>query len=142
MSQNLITLTAFNPPTNPTQSAQLSANIAAINNLDNRQLVALCVLGKIHEFFAVGFDYRNNHNQLRLDAAGFFGGFSFVGSDVSPFLKAMTVMEWYTGKATDPTFSSNVNALIAEMGYFREMPENTLWQMYFYIKYKLCLIGV
>lgn len=125
-----------------TDSKILSANVAAIQNLSNREVVGLSVLGAIYELASKsGPDYRANHKQLRIDSTSFMGGFSLcsmsTAGDLSSRIRA--VLDWNNGYAADNTLGTDVNALVLNMGGIRETPETTLTWEYYYLLYQLAV---
>lgn len=126
----------------PTNASTLSGNITAIANLDNRQVVALSVLGKIYELHAKGgTDYRTNHAQLRTDSTNFMGVFSNIEparqGDLAARIQA--VLDWNAGYQADSTIGTDVNSLVSNMGGLRETPETTLLWEYFFLLYQLAI---
>ena len=127
-------------PVAVTQAKTLAANVAAIQNLSNRQVIALSVLGKIYELAHIGgVDYRANHKQLRIDSTSFMGAFSMVSlpteGDLSARIRA--VIDWNAGYLADSTLGTDVNALVANMAGLRETPEATLTWEYYFLLYQL-----
>lgn len=142
MSQTLTRFPGLSVPTSPAGAATLSKNISAIANLDNRQVLSLAILGKIHECYIVyGIDYRANHKQLRTDAAGLMGAIPGVGVAAEPLSRVEAVIAWNAGLVSDSTTPTDVNALVAEMGRFREIPEQTLRQIYYFLLYLVSTAG-
>lgn len=133
---------SLNAPVILAQAVTLSSNLSAIANLDNRETLALVVISKVHVLSGQGgFDYRANHKQLRADAAAFMGGFNFVGPMEGPMVKLMAAIDWNGGFVSDASFPTDVNALVSEMAGMRETPEQTLWLFYFFLCYRLSLLG-
>ncbi len=142
MSQTLAALPALSSPVKVTDAKTLSANMAAIDNLNPRQVLSLSVISKIHELVSQGgTDYRTNHKQLRIDAQNLLGVFSVAGYDVGLFSKMRAVIDWNAAKVQDATFSASVNTLVSEMAGLRETPEATLAMFYQFLLYKLSLLG-
>lgn len=141
MSQTLTILPAITTPVTMLQNKTLSANVAAIQNLSNREVMALMVISKIHQLSATGTDYRLNHKQLRTDATAFMGGFSWENFPPGGTMmnRIQAVLAWNAGRAADATLSTDVNVLEAEMAGMRETPETTLWTFYFFLLYKLAV---
>lgn len=111
------------------------ANVAAIQDLDNRMTLALSVISAIHELAGVsGFDYRTNHKQLRIDAASYFGAWNTATYLTGQTAKLRAALDWNDAKTTDATTSSDVNTLVAEMAGMRETPELTLEMFYYFLQ--------
>jgi hypothetical protein len=144
MSQTLIPYSALSSPVKITDAANLKANIAALQNLDNLQTVAFAVICLIHELNSKGgTDYRTNHKQLRIDATTFTGGFSFTGMQPGwIFAKMDAAILWNTAYGLDNALTTDVNTIIKECGTMRETPEQTLRLFYFFLRYSLSLLGV
>lgn len=144
MSQTLTPFPALPAVQSPAGAATLAGNIAAIVNLDNRETVAFSVIAKIHSLNAAGgFNYINNHDQLRVDAAGMMGGFGLMDfSDGGELVTTMqAVIEWNSAYFVDTTITTSVYSIVAEMKKFRETPESTLFLIYQYLNYCLSLFG-
>lgn len=142
MAQTLVALPAITSPVTVVQAATLSANVAAIVNLDNRMTLGLTVISKIRQLKAAGgTDYTTNHKQLRQDAQSFFGGWKYPGFESGSSLVATikAVIDWNAALAADATTPTDVNALVAEMAGFRETPELTLNLIYHFLLYKLAV---
>lgn len=143
MSQTLTANTNLSSPVKVTDFKTLSANLAAIDNLDNREVIALSVVSLIHELNSKnGTDYRTNHKQLRIDATSFMGGFSVIGMDLSRFDKMRAAIEWSTAFGLDAALTTNVNTIVKEMDAMRQTPESTLSLFYYFLRYKLSLLGI
>ncbi len=124
----------------PTNANTLSGNVAAIQNLSNRETLALSVLGKIYELNHIGgTDYRTNHKQLRTDSTNFMGAFSIIESARQGNFtsKLQAVIDWNAGYAADNTLGTDVKALVLNMAGLRETPESTLLWEYFFLLYQL-----
>jgi hypothetical protein len=144
MAQTLTALPALSSPFPLTQYATLAQNVAAIQNLDNRMIIALSVVSKIYELAGRGgTDYRNNKAQLRKDAHAIKGAFSWeyfnAGSALANHIWA--VLNWNQAQAKDATLSGDVNTLVASMGAERETPETTLWTFYFFLLYQIAAVA-
>lgn len=138
MAQTLVVLPTLTLPITLAQSATLAANISAIQNLDNRMTLALSVQSALHELFSAGgFDYRNNHAQLRTDSAALMGAFNENSYLTGQVAKLRAVMDWSDASKLDGTYTGNVNTLVAEMKGLRETPEQTLELMYYFLQYLL-----
>jgi hypothetical protein len=138
MSQTLTVLPAVTSPVTVAQAATLSANLAAINDLDNRMVIALSVISAIHELAGVGgFDYRTNHKQLRQDASTYMNVFNTMTYLEGQAAKLRAVLDWNDGKVADATTSSDVNTLVKEMAGMRETPEYTLEKFYYFLQIRL-----
>lgn len=135
MSQTLTIIPTVTRPVAITQNKVLMANIAAIQDLDNRMTIALSVISAIHELAGVGgFDYRANHKQLRIDATTYMGGFSTMTYLEGQTAKLRAVLDWNDAKAADATTSNDVNALVVDMAGFRSTPEYTLEMFYYFLQ--------
>ncbi len=55
----------------------------------------------------------------------------------SYFNKMRAVIDWNAANLVDATFSTNVNALVLEMGGLRVEPETLLMKYYLFLLYKL-----
>lgn len=129
-------------PVTVTQSEVLAANVAAIQNLSNREVLALAVLGAIYELQAKGgYDYRTNHKQLRIDSAAFMGAFSAIsipnGGELTN--RIMAVIAWNAAYQASNAIGTDVNALVLNMAGLRETPEATLTWEYYYLLYQLAI---
>lgn len=135
MSQTLTIIPTVTRPVTITQNKVLMANIAAIQNLDNRMAIALSVISAIHELAGVGgFDYRTNHKQLRLDAGTYMGGFTTMTYLEGQTAKLRAVLDWNDAKGADATTSTSVNTLVSEMAGLRDTPEFTLEMFYQFLQ--------
>ncbi len=144
MAQLLTANTALSSPVKVTDAKALFANLAAIDNLDNRQTIALSVIALIHELNSKGgTDYRTSHKQLRIDATAFLGGtFEVIGYDLDRCAKLRAAIEWSTAFGLDAALTNNVNTIVAEMAGLRDTPEQTLLIFYYFLRYKLSLLGI
>lgn len=135
MSQTLQLIPTVTRPVTITQNKILNANMAAIQDLDNRMTIALSVISAIHELAGVGgFDYRANHKQLRIDATTYMGGFSTMTYLTFQTAKLRAVLDWNDAKTSDGTTSADVNTLVAEMAGLRDTPEYTLEMFYYFLQ--------
>lgn len=141
MSQILTALPAITSPVTIVQEATLRANVAAIQNLSNREVIALSVVAKIYQLAVPGTNYKANHKQLRADATTFMGGFSLENFPPGGTLisRVQAVIDWNAGFAADATLGTDVNALVALMAGFRETPESTLCLFRLFLLYKLAV---
>ncbi len=140
MSMTLTQLPAITSPVTVAQAATLSANVAAIRALDNRETLALSVLAKIYQLnHAGGTDYRANHKQLRIDATSLLGEFAFEAGapGITRLSKIKAVLDWNAAYTADATIGTDVNALVNAMAGMRETPEATLMLFYYFLLYKL-----
>ena len=144
MSQTLTSFPALPAVQSPAGAATLAGNMAAIMNLDNREVLAFSVISKIHALnSAGGTNYISNHKQLRIDAAGMFGGFGLTDfSDASLMvMKIQAVIDWNSAYYNDTTITTSVYSIVSEMAGMRETPESTLFLFYLFLKYCLSLYG-
>lgn len=140
MAQTLKVLPAITSPVTVAQASTFSGNLAAINNLDNRQIKALSVVSLIHLLQAKGgTDYRTNHKQLRTDATNLFGVFDVPFDTDMQESRFRAVLDWNAGFTADAVLGADVNAIVSEMAGERETPEPTLLKFIFFLRYKLAL---
>lgn len=148
---SLQTLASMSPPptipTNPQQAKTLEANISALGNLNQQQILAFTIVCYYHYVFynlTPNFNYINNHKQLRIDATSFMGGLPSTLSIGTPFpfSRMMAVMIWSASFGYDTTITNNVQSIVAESAGLRDTPEITLWQIFFYLKYLMASNGV
>ena len=140
MSQTLKILPSITSPVTVAQAATFASNLAAIENLDNRQVKALSVVSLIYLLNNKGgTDYRTNHKQLRTDATNLFGVFPIMGNNNQQESRYRAVLDWNAGFTADSTVGSDVNALVSSMGGERDTPEPTLLMLAFFLRYKLAL---
>ena len=126
----------------PAKANTLSANVAAIQNLSNREVLALSVLSKIYELNHIGGkDYRTNHAQLRTDATSFMGGFSLVDLGPAEQLSARirAVIDWNAGYIADNTLGTDVATLVTNMAGQGASNEATLTMEYLFLLYQLAV---
>jgi len=143
MSQILAIFPALSSPVKVTDAATLSANMAAIDNLDNREVIGFSVVALIHELNSKGgTDYRTNHKQLRIDATSLMGVFPIEGLCLDRFAKFRAVIEWNTAFGLDAALTTSVATILAEEAGLRETPESTLLKFYYFLRYKLSLLGI
>lgn len=144
MSQTLTAYPLISIPVTPAQNKVLAGNLAAIKNMDNRMVVALAILGKIHLLAVVNSqqNYIANHRQMRNDATAFMGVWQNPGEfTCEPPQRMQAISAWNAGSQIDPTLSTSVNALVIEMAGLRETPENTLNMIYQFLVYSLACNG-
>lgn len=140
MIQTLTALPSITSPVTITQASTLSSDIAKIQNLSNTETLALSVISKIRQLNAAGgTNYIANHKQLRIDTAAFLNAFVFEShmQGDSYFNKMRAVIDWNAGRLVDTALSTDVNALILEMGALRVEPETLLMKYYLFLLYKL-----
>lgn len=136
--QTLIPLPVLVRPITLAQSKTVSANLAAIQNLDNRATIALSVLGAIYELQGNGgFDYRTNKKQLRVDAQSLLGVYNTNTYLEGQSAKLRAVFDWNDGYKANNTLGTDVNALVVLMGSLRENPEYILELQYYFLQYQL-----
>ena len=144
MSQTLTVFPALSSPVKITDGATLSANLSAIDDLDNRMVIAMSVIALIYELHSKGgTDYRTNHKQLKIDTSALMNAIPAPGNlEISRWNRIQAVIEWNTAFGLDATLTTNVNTIIVTMAGQRETPEYTLMQEYFFLRYKLSLLGI
>lgn len=142
MAQTLVALSALSTPPVLTEVNELMANVAAINNLDNRQILALRVLALAYALNdAGGTDYRTDFPLLIESATNLFGG-NAVNIIIPPYNaeiagKIEAVLDWNVGYAADSSLPTDVNELVDEMGILRQLNETQLMLIIFFLKWKL-----
>lgn len=144
MSQTLSTFPALSSPIKVTDATALMADLSAIANLDNRMTIAFSVISLIHELNSKGgTDYRANHKQLRIDAQTLLGPLAIVGDVFLGRLdKVRAVIEWNTAFGLDAALTKDVNAIVKEMAGMRETNQADLMRFYYFLRYKLSLLGI
>jgi hypothetical protein len=141
-AQTLTVLSALSTPPVLTEANALMANVAAINNLDNRQLLALRVLALAYALNdGGGTDYRTNFPLLIESATNLFGG-NAINIIIPPYNseiagKIEAVLDWNAGYTADNTLSTDVDTLVAEMGILRQLNETQLLRIIFFLKWKI-----
>lgn len=144
MSQTLTVLPALTVPIALTEGNTLWANVAAIQNLDNRMTLALRVLAKIYQLDAyAGIDYKLDFPALERDALNLFGAANIASAPwgAGPVGKWEAVIDWSAGRTADATLSADVETLVNEMGFLRNVPETTLYLIILYLDYQLSLLA-
>ncbi len=141
-AQTLTVLSALSTPPVLTEANALMANVAAINNLDNRQILALRVLALAYALNdGGGTDYRTNFPLLIESATNLFGG-NAINIIIPPYNseiagKIEAVLDWNSGYTADNTLSTDVDTLVAEMGILRQLNETQLLRIIFFLKWKI-----
>lgn len=140
MAQTLVVLSAPSTPPVATEADALSANLSAISNLNNQELLALRVIAKAYQLTQNGgTNYKANYPLLISSAATLLGAFNIV---IAPYNAEIlgrieAVLDWsaaYTATATLPT---DVQDLVNLMGVLRLLPEATLMRIICFLKWKL-----
>jgi len=115
----------------------------AINNLDNQMVLAMSVVCLIHELNSKGgTDYRTNHKQLKIDATSLLGPITLLDVAASQWDKLRAVIEWNTAFGLDSALTADVNKIVLEMAGERPTNENDLLKYYYFLRYKLSLLGI
>lgn len=144
MSQTLTVLPALSVPIVLSEGDTLWANIAAIQNLDNRMTLALRVLAKIYQLDADGgIDYKLDFPALQRDAGNLLGSYNIASGPfgAGPVGKLEAIIDWSAGYTADNSLSTDVDTLVSEMGYLRNVPETTLYLILLYLEYQLSLLA-
>ncbi len=139
MAQTLVQLPSVSTPVKLTDANTLSDNVSRIQNLDNRQVLALALLAKIYQLAAAGgTDYRADFEAFRIAATSFMTAFTIPnGPNIDILFRVQTVIDWNAAYLVDNTIGTDVNGLIDKMGQWRITPETTLYQFYLFAKYLL-----
>jgi hypothetical protein len=145
MSQQLLTSWAAKSLTSGsigvTADNILSANLAAIANLSNRDVLAFSVYAKIYQLAAAGgANYKASHAQLRTDATNFLGQDMGLLNDPRNgdySCRIQAVIDWNAAYLVDNTITTDVWTISAGLKGLRETPEPTLLMFYFYLRYQL-----
>ncbi len=143
MAQTLVPLPALTVPITLDEGNTLWANVAAIQNLDNRMTLALRVLAKIYQLDGLGgIDYKLTFAALEADALNLLGASNIASGPwgAGPVGKWEAVIDWNAGYVEDNTLSTDVETLVNEMGFLRNVPETTLYLIYLYLKYQISMI--
>jgi hypothetical protein len=143
--QTLTPFPALTSPITPAQAKTLSANVAQIQNLDNREVLAFEVVSLIYELNAKGgTNYVSNHPQLRTDVTSFMGVFSIIqfSTGSSSIRHMQAVIAWNAAYAATTAIGTDVQAIIVAMKGERETPESVLWQYIIYLRYCLSILAV
>lgn len=141
MAQTLTVLSAPSDPPVFSESDELSANLSAISNLDNRQLLALRVLSRVYQLNQnSGTDYRTDFPLLIQSAQNLFGSaFNIIIAPYNAELagRIEAVLDWSAAYTATNTISRDVDTLVAEMRVLSQLPESQLLQILFFLKWKL-----
>ena len=120
----------------------MSINLAAIANLDNRQLKAFSVVSWVHSVSSLGgINYVGDYKTLKKDALTMMGHFPAIFDSNIQESRYRAVVDWGVAVQLDATIGTDVYAIVKEMGELREMPENTLLQIIFFLQYKFAVGG-
>lgn len=149
-SQNLNSvLTAFPALTSPITTAQaktLMSNVQQLQNIDNRQTLAISVLSLIYLLnHAGGTNYKTNIPQLVTDASAFMGAFEpmmLVGQPGDMTDQFEAVINWNTAYSVDTTLSANINTLLTTVGILQSYPDASLHQFIVYLEYACSIKSV
>lgn len=144
MAQTLAILPAITSPVTVIQAKTFSANLAAIANLNNREVIALSVISKIYQLKAKGgTDYTGNsgYKQLQKDVTSLLGMFSLEAflADNTQFQKMQAVLDWNAGYTATTTLGTDVNALRVLMLGLAETPSSTLNLYRLFLLYMLAV---
>lgn len=140
MAQTLVVLPALTVPIVLNEGNTLWANVAAIQNLDNRQTLALRVIAKIYQLNANGgIDYRADYPALEQDALNLLGASNIASAPfgAGPVGKWEAVLDWNAGYTADGSLSTDVQTLVDAMGQLAVTPETTLYLILLYLKYQI-----
>ncbi len=144
--QTLTALTAISNPPVLEESSTFRGDASALNNLNNRQLMAIRVLSKMYHLAdAGGTNYKSNIPLMMDSTAALFGiAFNVTVSpyEDSPMNKWETVLDWNAAKAADSSLPTDVEALLVLCRVLVKYPENTLYQVLMLLRYKLSLLGI
>lgn len=126
MAQTLTALVA--PTTSPikqgsTNVKTLIGDWAALNNLDDRMLKCIAILGRVHELY-LSLDYRTNHKQLIQDAMVFFSGIPNMND--RNYIQFQAAIDWNAGLIGDVGIGTSVLALVKEARDIANLSEDEL----------------
>lgn len=145
MVQTLTAISSIPTTILATTATTLSANLAQVRNLSNRQLLAFeveCLAYRLKQ--AAGVDYTANHPQLRQDAESLLGVFQMndnpLGNSLASHLEA--VIEWNAAYKATATIGTDVSAIIILAADLSELPSSFLWIMVLYLRYCLSILAV
>jgi len=145
MLQTLTVISSIPTTILATTCKTLSANVAQVQNLSNRQLLAFeveCLAYRLKQ--AGGVDYTANHPQLRTDAESLLGVFQMndnpLGNSLANHIEA--VIEWNAAYKATTTIGTDVGAIIVLAGRLSELPSSFLWIMVLYLRYCLSILAV
>jgi hypothetical protein len=145
MVQTLTAISSIPTTILTTTASTLSANIAQLQNLSNRQVLAFeveCLCYRLKQ--AGGVDYTANHPQLRQDAESLLGVFQMndnpLGNSLAIHVEA--AIEWNAASQASSGISTDVSAIIITAGRLSETPSSFLWIMVLYLRYCLSILAV
>ena len=133
------TLTVHVDPHTPVvhgDSAQLVANMSALENLGRADLLAVAIIGFVHAVSGTR-DYRTNHRQLIQDAEVFMDGISNTqANNISrQMLLVFAAMAWDLGYQVDVGLTTDVATILNEVRDLRSLPEETLGRIMLFMQW-------
>lgn len=133
------TLTLHVDPHTPVvhgDSAQLVANMSALENLGRADLLAVAIIGFVHAVSGTR-DYRTNHRQLIQDAEVFMDGISNIqANNISrQMLLVFAAMAWDLGYQVDVGLTTDVATILNEVRDLRSLPEETLGRIMLFMQW-------
>lgn len=141
MAQTLTVLPALSNPPTLSESNTLSANCAAIKNLDERQILALRIISLAYWLAdAGGTDYKADYPLLISSTENVFGNaWNVITNPLSKCIEGQieAVLDWSAGYTADNTLPTDVQALIDDMGILVGYPEATLYKVILFLRYKI-----
>jgi hypothetical protein len=146
MSQQLTAFPALASPVPAvTSAATLSANIAQLADLNERQVLAVSVISLIYLLWGKGgTDYRSSLSVLQSDTATMMEPLGLIDFFVGPsvFARLQAAIDWNAGYAEETTLGTDVETLLINSHGLQDLPESTLWHEIIFLRYKLSILAV
>ena len=140
-AQTLTVLPAVSTPPDLGDLDTFQKNVSALNNLGNRQLLAIRIHAKAYTLNANGgTDYRTDFDALIQAATNLFGNALNVMAnpiDGSPQNLWETVLDWSAGYTAANTLPTDVGTLIAATRDLILQGDGTLYQVLLFLRWKL-----